>query len=391
MKQDEILATLAEIINDEAKCQTLENLLQIIQDNSLQNNLNDLSELQKKKAEIKNQHKEVSEILADAKLSQEHIDEIYYKIYNIENEEGEGNSSQVLIDIEDAQTKAQEMKESYQQFYNTKDSQGNETQGIITKLKTACKQIEDNKDNIADFKKFYNEVFEGVENEKGEIIKPALVDFLENKKKELNNLFKTHDKALDDLRINKENEIDELLPGATSAGLAKAYRAEKRIAGQKTKFWNEVFIISSSIFFLSLICFYIYTSFYPKLFPNSPIYDALMNSLPLWIFGGFIIYYCTKQIAEYKRLESEYAHKETLNNTYKGYETQIKNAQDEKGELNEKLLDIMLESARLNPSITLGNNNGEIPSLSLLEKIIDMLPLQQLRKIYDYIGKKLPD
>lgn len=50
MTQDEIVVTLKEIIKDEVKCQTLENLLQIIQDNSLQTNLNDLSELQKKES-----------------------------------------------------------------------------------------------------------------------------------------------------------------------------------------------------------------------------------------------------------------------------------------------------------------------------------------------------
>lgn len=121
------------------------------------------------------------------------------------------NSSQVLIDIEDAQTKAQEMKESYQQFYDTKDSQGNETQGIISKLKTACKQIEDNKDNIADFKEFYNKVFEGIKNEEGKVINLPLSEFIENKKEEMEVLLETQANEFQKLYNDKNRLLTDLL------------------------------------------------------------------------------------------------------------------------------------------------------------------------------------
>ena len=38
-KQDRILSTLTEIMQDETKCEALENFLRLIQDNSLQNSL----------------------------------------------------------------------------------------------------------------------------------------------------------------------------------------------------------------------------------------------------------------------------------------------------------------------------------------------------------------
>lgn len=86
-------------------------------------------------------------------------------------------------------------------------------------------------------------------------------------------------------------------------------------------------------------------------------------------------------------MASEYAYKQRLNQTYKGYETQIKETNNE--ELKNKLLKIMLDSAEYNPSMTLDKKKGEIPSLNAMEKLIDMLPAETLRKIKDYIEKKL--
>ena len=387
-KKEESLATLTEIIQDDKKSHILDDLLHIVQNNTASSMLNEIGEIQQKKDEIKNKHKEITDIFKEVEILQERISEAYGEIYNIKNSDGV-DSSQALEDIREAQSKAKMMQESYNGFYDTKDSQGNITQGIVTKLKEACKQIEENKDDIADFKAFYDEIFEGKKDENGKTIQLPLSEFIAKKKEEMEELLEKQKEKFDELYETKENKINKLLPGATSAGLAKAYRTEKRIIQLKAKFWNKVFIVFSSIFFVSLIGFYIYTSFYPKILPNAPEYDALIKSLPLWIFGGFIIYYCTKQIAEYKRLESEYAHKETLNNTYKGYETQIRNAKDEQGKLNEKLLDIVLESAKFNPSATLKNNKGEIPTVSLLEKTIDILPLNSLKTIYDHINKRI--
>ena len=59
-------------------------------------------------------------------------------------------------------------------------------------------------------------------------------------------------------------------------------------------------------------------------------------------------------------------------------------------ELKTKLIEIILDSAMFNPSDTL-NSKGEIPSMSMLEKTIDTLPLDILKKIYEKIGNKLKD
>lgn len=71
-----------------------------------------------------------------------------------------------------------------------------------------------------------------------------------------------------------------------------------------------------------------------------------------------------------------------MNITYIGYKNQVKDAND--AQLKEKLITIMLESANINPSKSL-RNKGEIPTLSLLEKIMDMLPIKKIKKIREII------
>ena len=356
-KQDKLLTELTEVIKDDVKCQALETFLSLIQNNSLQVNLNKFNELQQNNDEIEKAYKEISEILKAVKKSQENIDKIYDEIYNIEND-NKTKSSQALRDIQDAQNKAKTMQESYNGFYDIKDSQGNVTQGIISKLQEACKQIEQNKDNIVNFKAFYNKIFEGEKDENGKTTTPALGDFLET----------------------QTNKLEQLMGDATSYGLATAYAKEKKEIQKSIKWWNRVFV-ASIVVFIGVSVIYFMTS-WEKGFTTL----SFLRTLPFFIFGGFFTYYSTKQIAEYKRIANEYAHKETLNTTYIQYQKQVAQIKNNE-ELTKQLLKIMLDSAEFNPSKVL-SNKGEVPSLSILEKIIDMLPIDVFKKLKEYIISK---
>ena len=57
-------------------------------------------------------------------------------------------------------------------------------------------------------------------------------------------------------------------------------------------------------------------------------------------------------------------------------------------ELRDKLLEIATDAIGVNPSDRI-NSSGQIPSLTFLEKIIDLLPSESLRKLYDKIGNSL--
>ncbi|XTO83724.1 hypothetical protein RZU89_00225 [Campylobacter coli] len=53
----------------------------------------------------------------------------------------------------------------------------------------------------------------------------------------------------------KNDKIDELLPGATSKGLAEAYKDEKEDMQENIKKWNGIFI-GSIVLFITLFVIY---------------------------------------------------------------------------------------------------------------------------------------
>ncbi|EDZ04959.1 hypothetical protein CJBH_0152c [Campylobacter jejuni subsp. jejuni BH-01-0142] len=336
-----------------------------------------------------NEEMSIKDMVEDIKISQKDIDEIYWKIFDIQSDNK--NESSALIEIEKAKEYANKMQNDYMKFYD-QDHQGNITEGIISKLKQACNDIETNKDKIKKFEEFYNEIFVGIKaDENGKGGKLSLKDRLNEQKTEINNLISSKKQELgnclndykdkfENLYKEKNDKIDELLPGATSKGLAEAYKDEKEDMQENIKKWNGIFI-GSIVLFITLFVIYFIISLNKDF-----TFASFFRAFPFLFFSGFFTYYSTKQIAEYKRIASEYAYKQRLNQTYKGYETQIKEANNE--ELKNQLLRIMLDSAENNPSKIL-DKKGEIPSLSVIEKMLDILPFDTLKRIQDKIKAKI--
>ncbi|EGS5714726.1 hypothetical protein I8497_001849, partial [Campylobacter jejuni] len=342
-----------------------------IENNAIQNSLKDIAEFNSAyNGNGNNEEMSIKDMIEDIKISQKDIDEIYWKIFDIETD-GE-NKSSALIEIEKAKECANKMKNDYMKFYDQEDSQGNVTEGIISKLKQACNDIETNKDKIKKFEEFYNEIFVGIKaDENGKGGKLSLKDRLNEQKTEINNLISSKKQELENclndykdkfenLYKEKNDKIDKLLPGATSVGLSKSYKNQKEEIDKSLMKWNWVFWISISIFIGGAI-FYFYHSFDEKF-----DYVSIFRYFPFWIFSGFFIFYSTKQIAEYKRLRNEYAYKEALNDTYVGYERAVEKSDNKI--LKDKLLEIMLKAAEFNPSDTLEKSKGEHPLKSIMGK-----------------------
>ena len=155
--QEQLENLLKMIITDEGKVKLLQDLLQKIQDNSLQEAIEKISNVTTIYDEVTQKEEKIKSILQEIETQQEQINNIHQTIFNKED----GGSSQALEDIQRAQEYAQELQKGYQKFYDTQDSQGNVTQGIITKLDKACTQIQENEQKINELDKFYIKVFEG--------------------------------------------------------------------------------------------------------------------------------------------------------------------------------------------------------------------------------------
>ncbi len=374
-------------IKDENSLKQLEQFLDLIENNAIQNSLKDIAEFNSVyKGNGNNEEMSIKDMIEDIKIGQKDIDEIYWKIFDIQSDDK--NESSALIEIEKAKEYADRMKSDYGKFYDQEDSQGNVTEGIISKLEQACDDIEENKDKIEAFEEFYNKIFIGVEaDENGKGGKLSLEKYLDEKRTEINNLISSKKQELESCLNNykekfenlykeKDAEISELLPGATSKGLAEAYKDEKEDMQENIKKWNDIFIGSMILFVIYFIVS----------LDKDFTYASFFRAFPFLFLSGFFTYYSTKQIAEYKRMASEYAYKQRLNQTYKGYETQIKETNNE--ELKNQLLRIMLDSAENNPSKIL-DKKGEIPSLSMIEKMLDTLPLETLKRLQNRLKERV--
>lgn len=139
-------------IKDENSLKQLEQFLDLIENNAIQNSLKDIAEFNSAyNGNGNNEEMSIKDMIEDIKISQKDIDEIYWKIFDIQSDNK--NESSALIEIEKAKEYANKMQNDYMKFYD-QDHQGNITEGIISKLKQACNDIETNKDKIKNLKNF---------------------------------------------------------------------------------------------------------------------------------------------------------------------------------------------------------------------------------------------
>ncbi len=161
-------------------------------------------------------------------------------------------------------------------------------------------------------------------------------------------------------------KIEGLLPGATSTGLAKAYQDQ----GLKYKtpywLWSAVFLAMTS----GMIAFAIYS-----LKDATSISDAfikIITRVPFFVPAIWLAVFSSKQQSQSRRLQEEYAYKETLAKSYEGYKREIEKlpTSAEKNKMLEKLLSAMVTMAEFNPSQTLQmrHHNDKPPILTDLFK-----------------------
>lgn len=144
-------------------------------------------------------------------------------------------------------------------------------------------------------------------------------------------------------------KIEGLLPGATSAGLAKSYHDQKNSYKWPNIIWSAVFTLTM----IGMVYYAIKT-----VTDSTDIGNAFMNILsraPFFIPTIWLALFASKQQSQNRRLEQEYAYKESLAKSYDGYKREIENLpeSDEKNEIMEKLVRTMIDTAGFNPSSTL--------------------------------------
>ena len=157
-------------------------------------------------------------------------------------------------------------------------------------------------------------------------------------------------------------EIKGLLPDATSAGLAAAYQKQKESYNPPIRLWSRVFF-GTILVMTSLGGYILYTYF--KGTADASLNNALISllkDLPFFIPTIWLAAFASKQQSQYKRLQQEYALKETNAKSFHGHKEQIERLMKDGGadkDLLSQLVAQLVFITAQNPSNTLDNKSHE--------------------------------
>jgi hypothetical protein len=173
--------------------------------------------------------------------------------------------------------------------------------------------------------------------------------------------------------LSQFKEVESLLPGATSAGLAEAYQKQKLSYTKPIQLWSAIFMVAiAAMTGLSIYLIYQQIQSTQELTLNAALI-SLLKDLPFFIPTIWLAAYASKQQSQYKRLQQEYAFKETNAKSFHGHKMQIeqlmKDADTDKDLLSQLVAQLVIITA-YNPSETLDNKTHEDspPILKLVEK-----------------------
>nr|WP_314901895.1 hypothetical protein [uncultured Deefgea sp.] len=271
-------------------------------------------------------------------------------------------------------------------FYNeTLVSSGDRlsTKKIVTDAKKiiieAKEQIEETVDSVekevSELKKFYVKIYGGIDKTGSSHL--GIDQELEDKVKALNDFEGMQKRKYEALNI----QIESLLPGATSAGLASAYKGMKDSFAGPIRNMSKLFYISIAI----LVIFSIFTAVksigwfyieYNDLNSWENILKSLINKLPFYAPVLWLALYASKRRSEYQRLQQEYAHKEALASSYESYKKQIYELDAEDKEMQKSFIGKTIDAIAFNASGTLDAKHGDkLPIQEMVNQVISTIEI----------------
>ncbi|MDO5073562.1 MAG: hypothetical protein Q4D63_04080 [Neisseria animaloris] len=321
----------------------------------------------------------------------------------------EGLQSKINLLIDDINKKNNHINNFYNDIFNDK--------GIKKQLDTYEKEIKKQNEDIHHLKNESSHVLDELKDYHLEIL--GKEDETGEKQGGLKNEILLRTKEYDEL--NKK--IEALLPGATSVGLASAYKDMKDRCSEDIKKYGNMFygaliilfmtvLFIHSLDFLNILKSNNHVVFSSELgsFSNIPNAKISLNNeyatpslgsqlmallrmfalkLPFLVPALWLAMFAAKRRNEAQRLEQEYAHKEALAKSYDSYRQQIQNlGQDEQDKLLPFLLKNMIKAIALNPAETLDKNHKDETPIDTVSKLDEVVKKEPLRTLLDLISKK---
>ncbi|MEJ6123979.1 hypothetical protein MT390_19260 [Vibrio sp. 2-Bac 85] len=299
----------------------------------------------------------------DSELSSQKIKELEVSYFDdSENESLSTRINELEDKLKENYRKVQEYKVELFGGESSSESISSEIKQALSSAEldseTINKSLIDVKEKLSNFKSYYTAIF-GNKNEEGELEGGLKSEIIARE----NHLDKF--KEQQELRYKSLNdEIDSLLPGATSAGLATAYYDLKVSFNKPIRNYSILFY--GSIFCLVLVALISVTQefglFYIKFADVTDLNKLLSNilhKLPIVLPVLWLTLFASKRRSETLRLQQEYAHKEALAKSYQSFKIQIESLNQEDPRLMVKLLESAIDAVSKNASDTLDKKHGD--------------------------------
>lgn len=244
---------------------------------------------------------------------------------------------------------------------------------IASDVQESSSQLVKLKSKIEDFSSYYDLVFGELQDE--DIRKGGLKSEIDTRKKELDKFKETQELKYKTL----VEEIESLLPSATSAGLASAYYAMKMSFDTPIKNSARTFYASIACLILTALISitqeisWTYIKFHeiPEL---TKLASNFLYKLPIILPVIWLALYSSKRRSEALRLQQEYAHKEALAKSFQNFKAQIEALGEETPTLMNKLLEAAIDAVSKNASDTLDKKHGDkTPVHQTLDGALDSL------------------
>jgi hypothetical protein len=297
-------------------------------------------------------------------------------------------SSETIGKVGEFDKRLQDFQEKYGEivdYYNetlvgeeggesTKESISKAAISVKKDAATARESLQGNKALIDELTIFYGKIF-GVVSEDGSKT-GGLDDELSRHKNALGR-FEEEQKV----RYGALNQqIEDLLPGAASAGLASAYGQMRTsfdaplLGASRLFYWAIAGIVLASLVMTVDKVWFWGIDFTP-VGDFSTVARSFLYKLPILGPLVWLAYYASRRRSECQRLQQEYAHKEALAKSYDSYRKQIQDLGGEKAEMLETLIAKAVEAISYNASGTLDGRHGDSPPFqAVIDKLLDKVP-----------------
>lgn len=190
------------------------------------------------------------------------------------------------------------------------------------------------------------------------------------------------------------DKIDDLLPGANSAGLASAYKKMKESFDLPIKNYTVYFYCSLGLLGVGSLLLWVESfSLWPLALnfvgirPWEELLRGMLGKAAFFIPVVWLAIFSATRRSQYERLQQEYAHKEAFASSYDSYKKELGELGGDTSELQKELIAKAISAVAFNASGTLdGKDHVEKPPLL---RFLDKADPEVVRKWAELIaGKK---